>query len=70
MNKIELEEDELDFHHNTKIEEIYSPNMTQLSNIFNRVINELDIEISIYSIIDILMSECLWQKIKEKELNK
>jgi hypothetical protein len=44
--------------------------MTQLSNIFNRVINELDIEISIYSIIDILMSKCLWQKIKEKELNK
>ena len=69
MNKIELEEDELDFHHNTKIEEIYSPNVTQLINVFNRVINELSIETSIFSIADILMSECLWQKVKEKELN-
>jgi hypothetical protein len=69
MNKIELEEDELDFHHNTKIEEIYSPNVTQLINVFNRVINELSIETRIFSIADILMSECLWQKVKEKELN-
>ena len=69
MHKIELEEDELDFHHNTKIDEIYSPNMTQLLNIFNRITNELSIETSIFSIADILMSECLWQKGKEKELD-